>query len=325
MRLLALLADENCSLPNLAACIATDPIFSARVLKRANAADVAGYMPTCDIPQALVVLGLERTRQLTLTIATVAYLGKALREEHLRRCWRHMVACGLASSTIAKASGLPPAEAYTAGLIHDIGRLGLITAYRDEYVRAMEKAREEGLDLLELERERFGVDHTEAGEWLAAQWNLPESLAKIARCHHEEPSEELDVLAIVQIGCRLADLLGFSVSERPVTHSFDDITAALPAPARIRLRGLLDALTAEIQDQIAFFEGESNRLPVRPIAVRIEEEEEQDFLRDFPSPDSPALLPRSHSKRYIPLIAAAVMGLLGVLLLLCRCSFHALR
>jgi putative nucleotidyltransferase with HDIG domain len=252
-----------------------------------------------------VTLGFERTRQLTLTIATMAYLGNALKEEQLRRCWSHTVACALASSRIAQICGLQPAEAYTAGLLHDIGRLGLMTAYRNEYQQAMAQAREDGADLVTLERERFGVDHTEAGQWLAERWELSEALVRIARRHHEAPSGPLDLLTVVQVACPLADLLGFSVSERPMTRDFEDIASALPPFARTRLKSGLDELSAQIVEQISAFGCENTKLPVRPIEVKLLEDEENDFLCDFPCAElsaAPAQAPRQSRAGLIAVI-----------------------
>jgi putative nucleotidyltransferase with HDIG domain len=324
MKLLSLLGDENSSASSIAACIATDPIFSARMLRRANAADVAGYVPASDVLQALVTIGIERTRELTLTIATVAYLGSALKEQQLRRCWRHMVACALASSEIARACGMPSAEAYTAGLLHDIGRLGLMTAYRSDYERTMTQAGEQDGDLLTLERERFGVDHCEAGCWLAERWNLPGIIAKVARHHHDAPSETLDLLSIVKVACRLADWLGYSVREQPSTLEFEEITAVLPRSAQINLAASLTRLNTEIAEQIAFFGYADSELPVRPVEVKIQEDEENDFLIDFPSPDSvPApLQKRSSGRSWAVMVAGAVIVLAVVVLALWELGYR---
>src|SRR5262249_41879284 len=166
--------------------------------------------------------------------------------------------------------------------LHDIGRLGLMTAYKSEYEQAMAQAREENCDLLKLERERFGVDHTEAGQWLAERWELSDTLVRIARRHHDEPSGTLDLMTVVQVACPLADLLGFSVSEQPATRSFEEITAALPPSARTQLKDGMDHLCAQIAQQIAYFGCTNTQLPVRPIEVALLEDEEDDFLRDFP-------------------------------------------
>jgi putative nucleotidyltransferase with HDIG domain len=319
MRLLSLLADESSSVSAIAACIATDPIFAARVLKRANAADLGRMTPARDVLQALVTLGVDRTRSLSLTIATVAYLGSALKEEQLLRCWRHTVACACGAAEIARACGLQPAEPYTAGLLHDIGRFGLIATYPAEYESTVAHAVARDGDLLAFERERFGVDHTEAGRWLAERWSLPASLAEIASRHHESAraaGAAPDTLGVVRIACRLADLLGYGVSERPLPDDLDRILAPLPEPARVRVRRRLEPLGDEIAEQIAFVRCAESRELTRPVEVRIEADEERDFLIDFGSAASP---PLPHSRSPVAIWLVGAVALVGAASAVCLC------
>ena len=103
----------------------------------------------------------------------------------LRRCWSHSLACGMFSQELATACFMKADEAYTAGLLHDIGRLGLLAAYPVEYANVLNVAVEYSFDVLHCERELFDIDHSEAGAWLAEQWKLPPELSVIAAHHHE--------------------------------------------------------------------------------------------------------------------------------------------
>jgi HD-like signal output (HDOD) protein len=318
MKLLAILADENSSLANVAACIATDPTFSGLVLKRANAADMVQQAPARDVRQALVTLGIERTRELTLTKAAIAYMGAALKTEQLRRCWRHMVACAMAAAEIARACKLDAAEPYTAGLLHDIGRLGLLTAYPRDYEQTMLHAHQHSIDLIDYERERFGVDHTEAGRWLATRWKLPETIAWVAGRHHDEPSGPVDLLVIVQMACRLADLLGYYATEPLKPPDFDSITAPLSERARKRLRARLPNLAADIAGRIDYFEYSeaSNRVqPPEPAP----ETNEDDFTVELPASDSGQLDNPLSGFRWAVTAAMLIATLAAVALSLQRC------
>ncbi len=156
---------------------------------------------------------------------------------------------------MARLCGLRPGEAYTAGILHDIGRLGLLTAYPAEYEELMAHADGEPEDLIRLERERFGVDHVEAGAWLARQWNLPESILNAILRHHDAPKGAVDEVAVVQMGCRLADLLGFSVNRPDQSPELDEVCASLPEPTRRRLATQLGALREAVVREIEFLEG----------------------------------------------------------------------
>ncbi len=110
-------------------------------------------------------------------------------------------------------------------------------------------------DLIRLERERFGVDHLEAGAWLARQWNLPESILHAILRHHDAPRGAVDEVTVVQMGCRVADVLGFSVNRPAQPVELDEACAILPEPIRRRLAGQLSALREAVLREIEFLEG----------------------------------------------------------------------
>src|SRR5205823_15038432 len=87
----------------------------------------------------------------------------AMKAPLLRRCWSHSLACGMFSQELATACFMKADEAYTAGLLHAIGRLGLLAAYPVEYANVLNVAVEYSFDVLHCERELFDIDHCEAG------------------------------------------------------------------------------------------------------------------------------------------------------------------
>jgi putative nucleotidyltransferase with HDIG domain len=183
----------------------------------------------------VALLGLDLTRQVVLSHATAAYAKGALRTEELRRCWQHTVATAVLADQIANACGEFASVAFTAGIVHDIGRLGLLVAYPVEYERVIRDAAVRCLDLLDFERDEFGMDHAEAGRVLAERWGLPPGLAQIAGRHHD-PCEgtTLNLLSIVHVACRLADALGYDVVKPLAPLDFDTVLAELPA-GRVKL------------------------------------------------------------------------------------------
>lgn len=233
LRVFDLLGQENVEIRKLVELITSDPAFSAQVLRLANS-PLFGFQSRIDsLQHALMILGLRRVRSLAMTVATANYMQAALKIEELHRCWRHTLATALLTEELARQVAQPEDVAYTAGLLHDIGRLGLLVAHPVEYTQLMREAREGSWDLIQLERKFFGVDHCEAGGYLAEEWNLPEEVRAVAATHHEprqEPSAELPHL--VHLGCRLADTLGFWVTPPARAATLEEIRALLPESAR---------------------------------------------------------------------------------------------
>ena len=218
--------------------------------------------PVTNIQQAVALAGLDLTRQITVTQAAAVYAQGALRTEELRRCWQHSIATAVLADEIALACGAFTDSAFTAGIMHDLGRLGLLVAYPDRYERIIRDAAAKCLDLLDFEQEEFGVNHTEAGRYLAERWGLPEELRTVAGRHHD-PSEgaELDLLRIVHVACRLADSLGYEVTRPLVPAHANVVLRELPFVARQRFLKSPEQLCSLIEKQILEFDSDPTHAP----------------------------------------------------------------
>src|ERR1019366_8816750 len=147
LRLLDLLARDDVEIRELVALISSDPAFSAQILRVANS-PLFGFRWRIDsLQSALVLLGLRRVRALTMTVATANHMKAALKIEELSRCWRHMLACALLTEELARSCSVFEDRAYTAGLMHDLGRLGLLLAYPAEYAEMLRDADRNALDV----------------------------------------------------------------------------------------------------------------------------------------------------------------------------------
>ena len=250
-RLMATFAQQNVQTKDIADLIAKEPTFASRVLQIANSAQFAFQFPITNIRHAVVLMGLEQVRNATVTLATVSLYRAALQADELIRCWQHTVACGILAAEIAKACGVFQEEAYTAGILHDIGRLGLLAAYPREYQKTVRDAAERSLDLLDYEREQFGVDHCEAGRWLGERWGLPKEFRIIAGRHHDPPDgASLDLRTVVHMACRFADYLGFDVTKPLKPVELDELLAPIPEARRLRLIRDVDRLRRMVQEHL---------------------------------------------------------------------------
>jgi putative nucleotidyltransferase with HDIG domain len=274
-RLLAALSDANVEVPAVVEIIAGDPIFSGSILQFANSVEFGLKVPITSIRQAVMMLGLDRTRQIVAGVATSVYIRAALHKEELRRCWRHTVACAILAEQIAEASGRHSGQAYTAGILHDIGRLGLLVAYPKKYEKIVRDAAHQSLDILDFEREHFGVDHAEAGRWLVEKWRLPEDFALVAGRHHDRPEEgQYDLHTMIHVACRLADYLGYEVTSPLLPLEADEILADLPPLPRERIAAALPEIGEKIETRLLLFEKDSGMIRSNlPVLLKEEVEE----------------------------------------------------
>jgi putative nucleotidyltransferase with HDIG domain len=255
MKVLELLGQEDVDVRQVVRWLQSDPVFSGEMLRVANSALYGTFGQIRSVHQATITLGLDFVKALAVTVGLRAYVKSAVKAPVLRRCWTHSVACAILSQELATACFMKGDEAYTAGLLHDIGRLGLLAAYPVEYANVLNVAMDYCFDVLHCEKELFDVDHCEAGAWLAEQWKLPAELGNIAAHHHKEPpaqdaNEKLDLLTIVQLGCRMADTLDFSVIKVGDNWPLEQILDHLPGAARLRFSKDTEALKAKVTDRI---------------------------------------------------------------------------
>ncbi len=324
-KLLSLLAKPEVETNEVAQLISGDATFTARILQRVNSIEFGRVTPVTNVRQAVALLGFDLTRQLILTNATAAYAKGALRTEELRRCWQHTVATAVLADQIANACGEFTQVAFVAGIMHDIGRLGLLVAYPAEYERVIRDAASRCLDLLDFERDEFGMDHAEAGRVLAERWDLPPGLAQIAGRHHD-PCEgtTLHLLSIVHVACRLADALGYDVVKPLAPLDIDTVLAELPSRGRVKLGKSPAELCAQIERSIAEYGSEQN-IPTPEESFALLAAIAPEGLQPSPATEtssaSPDAIPeesptaaagRQRKKR----ILAAVVGLLGLVLII---------
>jgi putative nucleotidyltransferase with HDIG domain len=203
---MSLLSDDETSFAQVARVLSSDASLSAQVLRLANS-PLGGRYGATTILQALSLLGVARVSALVLTLGVSKFLKRAGKSDLVRRCWRHNLACALAAKDFAKTFEVDTDLAYTAGLLHDIGRLALLASNPGEY----EKMTVGEAGLRQAEQEHFGIDHCRAGGWLIREWKLPQVYAEVAECHHEPLGDSSHLTNLVHVGCAVADQIGFSV------------------------------------------------------------------------------------------------------------------
>lgn len=231
--------------------VGSDAAFSVEVLRLANSAMLGLRYEVVSILHAVSVLGTHRLRGLVLTVGLRDFLRSTRHDELIRRCWRHNLATALACEWLAKAFRQDQAAAYTAGLLHDVGRLALLTMHPGRYLHVLQLHKKTGNDLVQCEREVLGQDHREVGALLAREWRLPVTLTKSA-CGQDcgQPPGGVEMGDVVSAGCATAVELGFSIIEHgqdgDLRHLEQKVVAAAWEQIRDRLADLREVVPYKI-------------------------------------------------------------------------------
>ena len=141
---------------------------------------------------------------------------------------------------IARWNSIDRDFAYTAGILHDIGRVALATLSPGLYADLMESAAEKPRDVLESEREIFGIDHCCAGRLLVLAWKLPEVFCEITSNHHQPFTRQEDASEVVRLSCALADALGFAAALHGTHRGSEEILNEFPESVRKRFPTMVE-------------------------------------------------------------------------------------
>lgn len=150
------------------------------------------------------------------------------------------------------AGSIDKDSAYTAGLMHDVGRLALAVLRPKEYAALLEAHIGPPRSILSAERELFGFDHCEAGRCLVADWKLPASFTLIVSDHHPSGGREpvWGMPAIINLSCRIADTVGFAVFPGCETSAYEDLLEELPERERKVFRTDVADLALDVASKI---------------------------------------------------------------------------
>jgi HD-like signal output (HDOD) protein len=209
VQILALSTEENDAIGRLESIFGSDPAMAAELLTAANSAEFGFRTRISTIRHALSVLGIGRVKSLAVTIAMAGYLRTKLPREAVRPLWSHAIATAVIAEHLATQHGDSGGLLYTAGLTHDVGRLGLYASSREAYEPLVNLTFRSIDELNYMELKLLGVSHCEAGGFLTHTWGFPEVLSECARHHHSLPEGAAEEIHHVREACLLADSMGF--------------------------------------------------------------------------------------------------------------------
>jgi putative nucleotidyltransferase with HDIG domain len=227
LKLLELLDQPENNSQEVIELIRTDAILTAKLLRICNSAALGLAEPVSSVDQAVLLLGFSQVLSLVISLAfsnamTGTLPGYALETDEL---WQHAYGTATAAETLCARNLCPGTEAsvgFTAGLLHDIGKLVMAQSLTSELHGAIrQRVSEQGLTSVEAERQLIGADHAEVGACLLHIWRLPDRLVEAVANHHRpvfQPAPQLS--AVASLANRVAHLT--TASPGSENYAFQD-------------------------------------------------------------------------------------------------------
>ncbi|NNK58834.1 MAG: HDOD domain-containing protein [Desulfofustis sp.] len=203
VRLLEACDNQATPLTQVASLIDKDPSLSYKVLQLVNSAYFGLKTTYSGVDQAVVYLGVNSVKNMAVTAAVHQVFNSErfnnLKYFNIHTFWHHSLKCACLARRLAELTGQAnPDDAYLGGLLHDLGKLVLVSAYPEQYeaVLADSPPQEE---LLEAEQSKIGAQHADIGAWLVADWKLNPLIGDAISYHHEDPQRVTGAFPLVKI------------------------------------------------------------------------------------------------------------------------------
>jgi HD-like signal output (HDOD) protein len=228
--------------------VRNEPAVSATLLRLANSAAFGGLHRIADLSQAVARLGLKQVASVVTAHAHSGHFDSddPAKRERLHVLWGHAVGTAMAAKRLAATTGGDPEESFLAGLLHDVGRLLVLKG-----VDYLEDSGEHGTITPVVLDELMDLLHAELGHWILQEWQLPDSVCRVALLHHDQPEPEDDLRMRVQISDAVTRKIGEHADPDPDLDLME-----LPAVEMMNLGDMeLATLMVDLEDEIAEVKG----------------------------------------------------------------------
>ena len=215
-----LLDAEQCYTTQVADVIRRDPSLTTRLLRMVNSVYYGLSAPVGSIEEAVFYLGVHQIRRLAVLTPVIEDLQKLAGRGRFpwRDFWRHCIGTAvLTRHSLGDVQPNPDETDYVAGLLHDVGKLVIASAFTEYFEQIQTRVREPGADLLQIESATLGFNHCELGALYLSTHKLPEATIQAVRFHHQPSlaTSDFRLVAAVQLSDLLVRRAGIGDSGNP--------------------------------------------------------------------------------------------------------------
>ncbi len=208
--LLRCLTQDDPDLPTVARLVMGDQVIAAKVLRVANSSFFGLSTQVESVTQAVTLLGFSGLQSVALASVVMDTF-----QPHPQTAWfahntywRHSMATATCAQMLAGRLRMNESTAFTAGLLHDMGRLVMLVCYPGPYRSVCDWSQTHDVPMMDAEMHVLGFDHCHAGGVLAQAWHLPPVIAQSMALHHRTHDPEAGAMAkLVHVADALAHAL----------------------------------------------------------------------------------------------------------------------
>ncbi|MCL2374796.1 MAG: HDOD domain-containing protein [Treponema sp.] len=233
-KVLEICNNPNTSPADLNHVISLDPVLVGRVLKLINSAYYGLGQPVTSLARAIIMLGINTVKNLALSTAVLGHFSSKSKSPGLdmEGFWRHSLCVGVSAKLMARKRGIDPKqteEYFTAGLLHDLGKVPLNAVLSNKYMITVSVGDKERKSLFRAEESTLGLNHCAAGVMIKDAWKLDGAVGDAIAHHHsydDYPGAHKDVLYSIVASNWFVSLSGIGFSgdrhpEKPPSHVWE--------------------------------------------------------------------------------------------------------
>jgi putative nucleotidyltransferase with HDIG domain len=219
LKLIELFRRPDRDVDEIVVLLEQDPSLTTEVLRRCNSSFFGHETPVTDINEAVFRLGFYEVYRLTVALFGLQAMStaKMAKSVPVEKLWRHSAVTAIIGGAMARDLGESEGIVFTAGLLHDVGKIVLASAEGARYGDLLAKHGDCGATLSDAERAAFGFNHSEVGARLLNRWHVPEEVFMPVLFHHETewsgPFERS--AAIVSLANLMAHCIDKTGAEKP--------------------------------------------------------------------------------------------------------------
>lgn len=257
--IIKLIEDSEAGAKDVERVIIKDQGLTAKILKLANSSYYGLSRNIKSVSEATVLLGFQAIKSMVMATSVGKVFDKALPGYALGKeeLWRQSQVCAITARVVAKKCRFPKADqAYTAGLLRDLGKVILDHYMTSQYELIVEEVLASKKTFLEVEQDILGYDHGQVGARIAEKWHLPEELVEAIQMHHtpEKASVNPKMTAMVHVADVIVMMMGLHLGIDGMAYSFSQEAMALLKLDEVAIEEIMSEVADIISDEGIYLE-----------------------------------------------------------------------